>query len=94
VADDAGKVALERGPVVYCLEGADNIPELMKIMLPDTADLTAAFMADKLRGIVTITGNALLHESSKNKPITITAIPYYAWNNRGANEMRVWIPVK
>lgn len=94
VVDDAGKVAIERGPMVYCLEGADNSYELMKIMLPDTTLLTSSFAANKLNGVVTITGNALLPEGANGKSVAITAIPYYAWNNRGANEMKVWIPVK
>ncbi|MGE5393884.1 MAG: glycoside hydrolase family 127 protein, partial [Candidatus Saccharibacteria bacterium] len=78
----------------YCLEGADNTPELMKLVLPDSTTLTSAFAADKLNGVVTITGNALLPLGTKSKSVAITAIPYYAWNNRGANEMKVWIPVK
>ncbi|MGE5395510.1 MAG: glycoside hydrolase family 127 protein, partial [Candidatus Saccharibacteria bacterium] len=94
VVDDAGKVAIERGPMVYCLEGADNTLGLMKLMLPDTANLSAKFVADKLNGVVAISGNALLPEGTKSKSVAITAIPYYAWNNRGANEMKVWIPVK
>jgi DUF1680 family protein len=94
VADNAGKVALERGPMVYCLEGVDNDPQLMKLTLPDSALLQAAFTPEMLSGIVTISGNALLTESQKSQQVKFTAIPYYAWNNRGANEMKVWMAEK
>lgn len=94
VVENAEKVAIERGPMVYCLEGADNPTELMKVILPDSANLISSFAPDKLNGVVTITGNALLPEGARSKSIVITAIPYYAWNNRGANEMKVWLPVK
>ena len=94
VADDLGKVAIERGPMVYCLEGADNVPEMMKLTLPDAAQLGATFAPEKLGGVVTISGDALLMEGVKSQNKTLTAIPYFAWNNRGANEMKVWISRK
>ena len=91
VADDLGKVALERGPMVYCFEGADNVPEMMKLTLPDAAKLLTTFTPEKLGGVVTISGVALLSEGVKTSYKKMTAIPYFAWNNRGANEMKVWI---
>ena len=91
VTDDLGKVALERGPMVYCFEGADNVPELMKLTLPDSAKLLTTFTPILLGGVVTISGDALLSEGVKTSNKKMTAIPYYAWNNRGANEMKVWI---
>lgn len=94
VKENEGKVAIERGPVVYCLEGVDNGPQLMKLTLPDSAKLQATFTPEMLNGIVTISGNALLKDGKVTQPVTMTAIPYYAWNNRGANEMKVWLPGK
>ena len=94
VVDDAGLVAIERGPMVYCLEGKDNGPELMKLALADTTKLSATFAPEMLSGVVTISGNATLSESLKNKTQKVTAIPYFVWNNRGANEMKVWLPRK
>lgn len=91
VTDDLGKVALERGPMVYCLEGVDNVPEMMKLTLPDASILGATFTPEKLGGVVTISGDALLTEGVKTQNKTLTAIPYFAWNNRGASEMKVWI---
>jgi len=91
VADDIGKAALERGPIVYCFEGNDNVPELMKLSLPDSAKLLTTFTPEQLGGVVILSGNALLSEGIKSSNKQITAIPYFAWNNRGANEMKVWI---
>lgn len=91
VAEDAGKVAIERGPIVYCLEGVDNGPDLMKFSLADTTQLAATYTPEMLNGVVTISGNATLTEGAKNQVRKFTAIPYYVWNNRGADEMKVWL---
>ena len=92
VADDSGKVAIERGPIVYCIEGADNGSELMKLALSDTARLSVNFSPETLSGVVTISGEATVAGENGNRSQKITAIPYFVWNNRGANEMKVWIP--
>jgi DUF1680 family protein len=94
VADDLGKVAIERGPIVYCLEGKDNGPELMKLALADTAKLSASFAPETLSGVVTISGEATVAGNKAIKSQKITAIPYFVWDNRGINEMKVWIPRK
>jgi len=94
VVDNAGKVAIERGPIVYCLEGSDNGPELMKMALADSSKLLATFSHETLSGVVTISGEATINENKSVKSQKITAIPYFVWNNRGANEMKVWIPRK
>ena len=94
VADDLGKVAIERGPIVYCLEGKDNGPELMKLTLADSSTLTETFNSGELSGIVTISGEGTVAGNNIVKPQQITAIPYFVWNNRGADEMKVWIPRK
>jgi uncharacterized protein len=82
VEEDAGKVALERGPIVYCAEGADNGGRALNLKVPDRAPLTAEFRPDLLKGVVVIKGQDLL------------AIPYYAWANRGVGEMAVWLARK
>lgn len=94
VADDSGKVAIERGPIVYCLEGVDNGAELFKLVLPDTAKLSASFAPETLGGVVTISGEATITENKAVKSQKFTAIPYFVWDNRGINEMKVWIPRK
>jgi len=100
---NAGKVALQRGPVVYCLEQADNGAILPDISLPEYAELEARFEPDFLGGVTVIKGEALrgddfipdesLYSKKKRnkRPVTMKAIPYYAWANRGAGEMLVWI---
>ena len=94
VADDAGKVAIERGPIVYCLEGADNGKDLMTLSLPDSSKLTESYNSGELSGIVTISGDAEIVKGEKVTAQKFTAIPYFVWNNRGADEMKVWIPRK
>ncbi len=100
---DAGCVALQRGPLVYCLEGADTTVPLHRIVVPRTAELTSQFEPTMLGGITAIHGNALVEEVEswtemlyRSQPpvlqsCTITAIPYYAWDNREPGEMRVWL---
>jgi uncharacterized protein len=82
VQADAGRVALQRGPIVYCAEGIDNGGRALRLTLPDTAGLTAEFRPGLLKGVVVIKAKDFL------------AIPYYAWANRGAGEMEVWFPRK
>jgi DUF1680 family protein len=84
VKEDAGKSAIQRGPIVYALEGIDNGGSLKDVRLPLDAAATHAFHADLLNGVETIT--------FKGGDRTVTAVPYYAWNNRGKGEMEVWIP--
>jgi hypothetical protein len=83
VAANRGRVALERGPLVYCVEGVDN-GRLADLHLPDDAALTAEHQPDLLGGVTVIRGEG-------ERPFL--AIPYYAWANRGAGEMAVWLPV-
>ena len=87
VADDLGKVAIERGPIVYCLEGVDN-PAIDLVTISSKTELTSSFKAELLSGIQIISGS---NQSGNEK---FTAIPYYVWNNRGVDKMKVWIPLK
>ncbi|MDR1570247.1 MAG: glycoside hydrolase family 127 protein [Oscillospiraceae bacterium] len=98
--DANGKVAVERGPLVYCLEEADNGEGLNRKILPDNVELVAVDMPDKLGGIVGITAKGLcelpgstLYGGSRPElaPCELGFIPYYTWANRGENEMRVWV---
>jgi len=84
VTEDAGKAAIQRGPILYALEAIDNGGSVKDIKLPLDAQLAASFKPDLLNGVEVIIGKA--------GDRTITAIPYYAWNNRGKGEMAVWIP--
>jgi uncharacterized protein len=83
VEADRGLVAIQRGPLVYCVEGADNGGALGAISLaPDTA-LSSEFKSDLLGGVTVV--------KAKTGDREITAVPYYAWGNRGNGEMRVWL---
>lgn len=94
VEDDRDKYALERGPVVYCLEGADQTDSTVfnKVVLASTP-IQAAYRADKLNGIVELSGNAEeVEEDGSVRNVTFHAIPYSTWDNRGSDQMEVWIP--
>jgi hypothetical protein len=86
VTEDRGKVALERGPLVFCLEGKDN-PEgqVLNLVIPDTASLRTRYAADLLGGVLLIEGTAI-----PVRPQPFTAIPYYAWAHRGLSAMTIW----
>jgi DUF1680 family protein len=89
VADDRGKVALERGPIVYCAEGVDNGGSVLDLTLPDDARLEARPRPELLGGVHVLQGPVSARDG---KPRAFTAIPYYAWSNRGPGEMAVWLP--
>lgn len=82
VADDRGKAAIQRGPIVYCVEAVDNGGHVADLRLPLDAPLTATFDAGLLGGVEVIRGEH------------VVAVPYYAWNNRGKGEMAVWMPYR
>lgn len=95
VEADRGRVAVERGPLVYCAEFADNGGRVSDLVLPDGAALEPEFRKDLLSGVVVLTGEAgSVSEKGgrrivEKKPVTL--IPYYSWANRGSGEMAVWL---
>src|SRR5208337_2451294 len=97
VADDRGMVALERGPIVFCMERADNPNGVFDLLVPDNAKLQFAYRTDVLGGIGEITGEAVAlargadRVSLVRRQQNFTAIPYYAFGNRGQGEMAVWL---
>jgi DUF1680 family protein len=103
VAEDAGRVTLKRGPVVYCLEAVDHAEPLHRITLPREAALTAHFEPDLLGGVAVITGegraaiaedwgNTLYRaDGVRSKPCAIKAVPYCVWDHRAPGAMEVWI---
>ena len=86
VENNVGKVALQRGPLVYCVEGIDNQGQVLNRALPDDMSFEVEFRPDLLGGINVITGKGGEEE------VQLVAIPYYAWSHRGVGEMTVWIP--
>ncbi len=93
VLADAGRVALQRGPIVYCLEGIDNGGVPRCLTLPATAAVHAEFRTDLLGGVTILAGDALLRVAGSEPPqrVKFTAVPYYAWNNRAPGQMVVWL---
>lgn len=102
VREDEGCVALMRGPVVYCFEGADNGECIQALRIPREIKAETELCKEGV-----LAGNVLIHlpgyrmessdalyseERPKRTDVTLTAIPYYAWANRGENQMRVWMP--
>jgi hypothetical protein len=108
-----GCVALQRGPIVYCVDGPDQEPgvNLLDVKIDPSQRLTTRWRGDLLGGVVTLEGTGYqedqLHQwtdglyhpwipttgnPSSARKVKLTAIPYYAWGNRGLESMRVWIP--
>ncbi|MGB2755376.1 MAG: hypothetical protein WBD75_05910 [Phycisphaerae bacterium] len=104
VLEDKGKVALMRGPILYCLEAVDNPGvDVFRMALPRETVLRAEHRAELLvatgdstgrGGVTVLQGQAL---ADAERPVTLTAVPYYAWANREKGPMTVWLdeaPVK
>lgn len=106
IYEDAGKAAVSRGPVIYCLEEADNFAGLHNIRLGDgvSGNFTAEWKPDKLGGIIELSSEGLRETDDGwgetaysavnpicSQPVRLTWIPYYCWANREPGEMRVWI---
>jgi len=106
VSENADRVALKRGPIVYCLEQADNPGvDVWNIVLPEDTRLSCHYEPNLLKGVSVLRGRALALEedfgerlylsseevSMKWVPVNLTAIPYYAWANRDPGPMTVWI---
>jgi hypothetical protein len=96
IAADRGRVALQRGPIVFCAEWPDNPgASVRSLILPDNQPLAAAYEAGLLNGVEVIQGRALSVTQTGDAPPVKTeqplkAIPYFAWANRGKGEMAVW----
>jgi DUF1680 family protein len=99
VEADRGRVALQRGPIVYAAEWADNGGRARNLLLADASALTAEFRPELLGGVTVVRAKAAAMAYDQQGGVTrrdheLTAIPYYAWANRGPGEMIVWIPNK
>jgi DUF1680 family protein len=94
------RIALQRGPMVYCVEGADNGGKAWNIVVPENSSFEAVEYTVLQEKVMAIQGdvNVVTVAEDGNSVLTkkqqITAIPYYTWANRGANEMQVWLPTK
>lgn len=99
VKDDAGRMALQRGPLMYCAEWPDNQGATSNIILDENTSLQAV-PSTILNGVVTLEGEAkAVRISADGKAVStqtqpFRAIPYYAWAHRGKGEMIVWFPTR
>jgi uncharacterized protein len=97
---DNNRIALQRGPLVYCVEGADNNGKAWNIIVPENTTLTTSKENILSEPVITIQAQVpVIDISADGLTIntltkTITAIPYYTWCNRGSNQMQVWLPTK
>jgi uncharacterized protein len=98
VEADKDKLAIQRGPLVYCAEWPDSKDSrVLNLVLPTTASLTGSFKPDMLKGIYEIDGagksaSRVSPTETKTTDTELKLIPYYAWAHRGAGEMMVWLP--
>jgi hypothetical protein len=96
VKDDAGRIALQRGPLLYCAEWPDNNNRVSNIIIPASAVFVPEYKADLLNGVTILKSEAVTLQTADEQVTTVKkpfiAIPYYAWANRGKGEMMVWFP--
>jgi DUF1680 family protein len=101
VHNNVGLTALQRGPLIYCLEDADNGGEVHSLRLARTSPINEVDMDQMFGGIKVLKTegyrmqtipNLYSHVRPESQLSTITAVPYYVWGNRGLGQMRVWIP--
>ncbi len=87
VEADRGRLAVEKGPIVYCAEWADNPASVRTVVLDKQAPIACEHLDDKLCGIDQLSTSAF----NQGKQVPLVLIPYYAWNHRGKGEMNVWM---
>lgn len=98
VKDDRNRVALQRGPLVYCFEHPDNDGQVMNMAIPDVAVFNPVYKPDLLNGVVVLQAEAPVVSVSSDKLTVktstkqVTAIPYFTWANRGEGQMQIWMP--
>jgi DUF1680 family protein len=85
---NAGRLAIQRGPLVYAAEAVDNGGAVRDLVLPTSAALAPRFEPDLLGGLMVLEGTA----RRDGVEVPFRAIPYFAWANRGESEMAVWFP--
>jgi DUF1680 family protein len=95
---DSGKIAIQRGPLIYCAEWADNNGRTSNLIIPGSTIFTSTYQSKLLNGVTTLEANVPSVELDKTglevftQQHRLVAIPYYAWANRGGGEMNIWFP--
>jgi len=94
--EDIGKIALQRGPIMYCAEWPDNNGKTSNIVLPANTVFNATYQPELLNGVMVLNAKSIAVITSETEIKTVSqpfvAIPYYAWANRGKGEMMLWFP--
>lgn len=103
VRENAGKVTIQRGPLVYCIEETDNGSELADVTITDETGFSTEYDDSILDGVIVIKGQGVRSDTStwskqlyrpvqnSKKPIDLKAVPYFLWGNRSPGEMLVWV---
>jgi DUF1680 family protein len=96
VEADKDRLALMRGPVLYCFEGADNGAAVQNLIIAPGTTFTPEYKRELLGGVTVLTGTAtaLFEDGNGQKlsePFRVTAVPYFANANRGTTPMQVWM---
>jgi DUF1680 family protein len=97
---DTNRIAIQRGPIVYCVEGTDNNGKAWNIIIPENTKFEVTDYKVLDENVKAITANVPVMSVSddgisiKTELKKVIAIPYYTWANRGKNEMQVWLPTK
>ena len=92
---DSNKVAIQRGPIMYCAEWKDNDGKVSNLSIPANTIFKPRYEKDLLNGVTILQGQASRTDDKdgKIKKADLTAIPYYSWANRGKGEMTIWFPI-
>lgn len=103
-AANTGRVAVQRGPLIYCAEGVDNGGDVLSLSLKKDGKVEVSeYLPKKLYGIQELYAEGFReavneelysYDAPCTEPCQVTLIPYYTWGNRGLNQMRVWMPEK
>jgi DUF1680 family protein len=100
IKDDAGKIAIQRGPLIFCAEWPDNgTDDVLNLIVNGKSPLTSEFVPSLLGGTEIIKTKGYIERNNHDEgpavmtDTIITLIPYALWNNRGPGQMRVWLPV-
>lgn len=97
VKNNLGRVAIMRGPLLYCAEGSDNDGHALNLLLTDNKKLRAEYRKELLGGMTVIRGKASILYPGEDGKLAVkenrelTMVPYYAWANRGPTEMAIWL---
>ena len=101
IKEDIGKIAVQRGPVIYCAEWPDNnTGNVLNLVINKDAVFTTEFVPSLLEGTQVIKTQAFRQKENFDGRIEtlgeepVTLIPYALWNNRGPGQMMVWLPVR